>query len=204
MTDNSADAAPAAGRPRDPEVDRRVLRAAAEVFGEEGWGKFTVDAVARRANVGKASIYLRWPNKKELLADCLEARVTPVADIDTGSVREDLIQLAGQMLTSFFGASGRATTRLLMDADRIPGVAERVKELRQSQVLAARAIVRRGIARGELKPGTSVTLLLDAVVGGCLNHALATPDELRGRVGDGLTDYAVELVDFVLGAVTAG
>jgi AcrR family transcriptional regulator len=191
-----------AGRPRDPEVDRRVLRAAAEVFGEDGWGRFTVDSVARRAGVGKASIYLRWPNKKELLTGCLDARITPVADIDTGSVREDLVRLAEQLLTAFFGESGRATTRLLLEADRIPGVAERVARLRQAEVLAARAIVRRGIARGELHRDTSVTLLLDAVVGGCLNHALATPAHLRPQVAAGLTDYAGRLVDFVLGAVS--
>ncbi|HVV10496.1 TetR/AcrR family transcriptional regulator [Amycolatopsis sp.] len=194
----------AAGRPRDPEVDRRVLRAAAEVFGEDGWGRFTVDAVAKRAGVGKASIYLRWPNKKELLASALEARITSVGDIDTGSVRDDLVQLADQILTSYLGDSGPATIRLLMEAGRVPGVAERVAGVRQAQILAGRAIVKRGIARGELKRGTSVTLLLDTICGGCLNHALATPDKLRAEVGAGAGKYARQLVDFVLSAVTAG
>lgn len=198
MTESSSDAS-AAGRPRDPGVDQRILRAAAEVFGEDGWGRFTVDSVARRAGVGKASIYLRWPNKKELLASALEAQISPVADIDTGSVREDLVQLSEQMLTSYFGVTGPATIRLLLEADRIPGVAERVAEFRQAQVLAGRAIVRRAIARGELKRGTSVTLLLDAICGGCLNHALATPDKLRPNVAAGLGKYARQLVDLVLG-----
>ena len=196
--DSSLDTAPV-GRPRDPEVDRRVLAAAAEVFGEDGWGRFTVDAVAKRAGVGKASIYLRWPNKKALLASALEARIQRVADIDTGTVRDDLVRLAEQMLKSYFGESGPATMRLLVEADRVPGVAEHIAELRQSQVLAARAIVRRGIARGELGQETSVTLLLDAICGACLNHRLATPDRLRKKVGAKIGGYAAELVDFVLG-----
>lgn len=199
MTDGAVDTTPL-GRPRDPDVDRRVLAAAAEVFGEEGWGKFTVDAVARRAGVGKASIYLRWPNKKALLASALEARITVVADIDTGTVRDDLVRLAEQMLDSYFGESGPATIRLLLEADRVPGVAEYVAELREAQVLAARAIVRRGIKRGELRRETSVTLLLDAICGACLNHALATPDHLRKKVGAKIRTYARELVDFVLGS----
>lgn len=199
MTDGAVDTAPL-GRPRDPAVDRRVLAAAAEVFGEDGWGRFTVDAVARRAGVGKASIYLRWPNKKALLENALEARITRVADIDTGTVRDDLVRLAEQMLGSYFGESGPATMRLMVEADRVPGVAEYVAQLRESQILAARAIVRRGIKRGELRRETSVTLLLDAICGACLNHALATPDHLRTRVGAKIGAYATDLVDFVLGS----
>ncbi|EHR51269.1 transcriptional regulator [Saccharomonospora marina XMU15] len=191
------------GRPRDPGVDRRVLRAAAEVFGESGWGSFTVDAVARRAGVGKASIYLRWPNKEALLSDALAALVGRVSDIDTGSVRHDLVRLAEQMLKSYFGVSGRATVRLMLEASRIPGVSHTLERLRESQVLAARAIVRRGIARAELREDASVTLLLDAICGGCLNHVLATPEHLRDEVGARLAEYAGELVDFVLGSVVS-
>jgi AcrR family transcriptional regulator len=190
------------GRPRNPEVDRRVLSAAAEVFGEDGWGRFTVDAVARRAGVGKASIYLRWPNKEALLASALGARVDRIADIDTGSVRDDLVRLAEQILTSYFGQSGAATIRLTIEAGRVPGVAEHVEELRKSQIRAARAIVRRGIARGELRENTSVTLLLDAICGGCLNHAITTPEHHREEAGARLDDYAASLVDFVLGSVS--
>jgi AcrR family transcriptional regulator len=187
------------GRPRDPGVDARVARAAAEVFGEEGWAGFTVDAVARRAGVGKASIYLRWPNKEALLAGALESRIGRVADIDTGSVRADLVALARQMLGAFLGESGRATIRLLTDADSVPGAHGHFAAMQLAQVRAARAIVHRGIHRGELHPGTNATLLLDAVVGGCLNHVLATPAHLRTAVTDGAADYAAELVDFVLG-----
>jgi AcrR family transcriptional regulator len=192
-------AAPGLGRPRDPDVDRRVLRAAAEVFGEEGWAGFTVDAVARRAGVGKASIYLRWPNKEALLAGALQARIGRVDDIDTGSVRDDLVALARQLLAGFLGDSGRATIRLLTDADTVPGADGHVAAVQRAQVRAARAIVHRGIRRGELRPGTSVTLLLDAVVGGCLNHVLATPAHLRATVAAGADAYAADLVDFVLG-----
>jgi AcrR family transcriptional regulator len=194
-------AAPASGlgRPRDPGVDERVVRAAAAVFGEEGWAGFTVDAVARRAGVGKASIYLRWPNKEALLAGALDSRVGRIEDIDTGAVRDDLIALARQMLALFLGDSGRAVIRLLTDADTVPVVHGHVAEVQRAQARAARAIVHRGINRGELRAGTSVTLLLDAVVGGCLNHVLSTPPHRRAATAEDADAYAAELVDFVLG-----
>ena len=76
---HAATAAP--GRPRNPEVDRRIADAAMEVFGELGWEGFTVEGVAKRAGVGKASIYLRWPTKEALLVDAVESRVLKVSNV---------------------------------------------------------------------------------------------------------------------------
>jgi AcrR family transcriptional regulator len=76
-----------AGRPRDPDVDRRVADAAIALFGEAGWAGFSVEAVAKRACVGKASIYLRWPTKDALLVEALRRRVGTIAEVDTGSLR---------------------------------------------------------------------------------------------------------------------
>ncbi len=191
------------GRPRDPAVDARILRAAIDVFGEQGWARFSIDAVARRAGVGKASVYLRWPNKEALLATALTDRVSGVTEIDTGTVRGDLISLATQLIDSYLSDAGPATIRLLLHAESVPSLREHVAQVRQAQVLAARAIVRRGIARGELRAGTSVTYLLDAICGGVLNHVLATPTHLRGAIEEGKRQYVHSFVDFVLSSVTA-
>jgi AcrR family transcriptional regulator len=191
------------GRPRDPAVDARILRAAIEVFGDEGWARFNIDAVARRAGVGKASVYLRWPNKEALLATALAGQLTAVTDINTGSVRDDLIRMATQLMDSYLGEAGPARIRLLVQAESVPGVRERIAEIQRAQVLAARAIVRRGIARGELRTGTSVTHLLDAVCGGVLSHVLATPPHLRRPMTEGARRYVAEFVDFVLSAAVA-
>jgi len=87
-----------AGRPRDPDVDRRVADAAITLFGEAGWAGFSFEAVARQASVGKASIYLRWQTKEALLVQALRLRVGIIDDVDTGSLRGDLIRLARQIL----------------------------------------------------------------------------------------------------------
>lgn len=189
----------ALGRPRDPGVDDRVAEAAVALFGEVGWSGFSVEAVARRAGVGKASIYLRWPTKEVLLAAALESRMVPIGEIDTGSTRGDLVEMTRQMLRLYLGSSGPATMRLTFDGDKVPQIRERHEALTRSRILAARAIVRRGIARGELPGSTSVTLVLDALCGGAMMHTVSAPPELRAQVAAGADDYAEELVDFVLG-----
>lgn len=192
----------AAGRPRDPEVDRRIARAALDLFAEAGWAGFSMEAVARRAGVGKASLYLRWSSKEALLTEALTLRLAWVADADTGTLRGDLVELATQMLDVYAGETGRAAMRLTLEGSAIPGVAEHYESMRKSQVLAARAIVRRGKKRGELDPGTSATLLLDTLTGGAMMHALTTPPDRQAELARNLRAYAEQLVSFLLRAVT--
>jgi len=192
----------APGRPRDPEVDRRIARAALDVFGELGWAGFAMETVAKRAGVGKASLYLRWSSKEALLTDALSTGLLKVSDVDTGTLPGDLVDLATQMLDLYAGPTSRAALRLSLEAGAIPGVGENYEAMRRAETRAARAIVRRGIARGELPDGTSVTLLLDTLVGGAMMHALSTPPEKRAALASNTADHARRLVDFLLRAVT--
>jgi len=192
----------AAGRPRDPDIDRRIEQAALDLFADAGWAGFAMEAVARRAGVGKASLYLRWSSKEALLADALTMRLARVADVDTGTLHGDLVELATQMLDIYAGDTSRVALRLSLEGEAIPGVAEHYQAMRQAQVLAARAIVRRGIQRGELAADTPVTLLLDTLVGGAMTHAMTTPPDKRADLARNLGAHAERLVDFLLRAVT--
>ena len=180
------------GRPRDPGVDRRIAQAALDLFAEAG-----------PAGVGKASLYLRWSTKEALLTDAVTWRLARVADVDTGTLRGDLIELATQMLDIYAGDTSRVALRLGLEAAAIPGVAEHYEALRRAQALAARAIVRRGIGRGEVAPDTSVTLLLDTLIGGAMMHALITPEDRKADLARNTAAYAGQLVSFLMRAVTA-
>jgi AcrR family transcriptional regulator len=199
MAGTEASGAPL-GRPRDPDVDRRVATAAIELFGEAGWAGFSVEAVARRAGVGKASVYLRWADREDLLIYALRSRIGGMAEVDTGSLRDDLVEMARQMLELYLGIAGPAAMRLGLEVERFPALRERHHALGDSQRLAARAVVRRAIERRELPPGTSVTLLLNTLCGGALFHAMSAVPGTRDRVQRGSGAYAERLADFVLRA----
>lgn len=192
----------APGRPRDPQVDRRIAQAALDLFADAGWAGFSMEAVARRAGVGKASLYLRWTTK-EALADAVTWRLGRVADVDTGTLRGDLVELATQVLDIYAGDTGRAAMRLTLEAASIPGMAEHGAAMRQAQARAAKAIVRRGIRRGEAAPGTSAALLLNTLTGGAMMLALSTPEERRADLARNTGARARRLVDFLLRAVRA-
>ncbi|MFI7637417.1 TetR/AcrR family transcriptional regulator [Nonomuraea sp. NPDC049400] len=71
------------GRPRDPETDAAILNAALELFVERGVEGTSMEQVAKRAGVGKLTVYRRWGSKEDLLAQAIEqsvsAEVTPSA-----------------------------------------------------------------------------------------------------------------------------
>ncbi len=188
---------PAVGRPRDPDVDARVHAAACHLYGRAGWAGFSIEAVARGAGVGKAAIYRRWDSKSTLLTDALTAQLPAPEDVDTGSLRGDLVELGGAQLELYAGEFGEAALRLGAEGRVTEELIPQYAAMREAQVLAARAVVRRAIRRGELPARTSVTLLLDTLFGGLLMHVLASPGPLSAR---DRRRYLGQLVDFVLSA----
>ncbi|MEJ8280858.1 TetR/AcrR family transcriptional regulator [Pseudonocardia spirodelae] len=190
------------GRPRDPDVDRRALAAAREVYGERGWTGLSLEEVARRSAIGKGSLYLRWPTRAALLVAAVRDRARFVADIDTGSLREDLVTFAEQWAAFAASDDGRLVERLLVDAHRVPEIRSALTEdAYPEHVRGARAMVRRGIDRAELPAGTSVALVADLVAGAVRNHVATTPAHLAA--GDDPHAYAVAVVDTVLAGVRA-
>lgn len=189
----------ATGRPRDPEVDRRILDAALEIYGRDGWGGFRIENVAKHAGAGKASIYLRWSSGEALLGEALD-RLDRIEYVETGDVRTDLIQLAAQIRDTYSGSKGRATARLAVEAHQVEVIGQRWETMRHSQVSAARSLVKRAIERGSLPADTSVTLLLDLLLGATAMHLQAAPEHLVDRAERTSSSYIREVVDFLLDA----
>ena len=67
------------GRPRDAEADRAILQAGLQLFLERGIEGASIEQIARRAGVGKPTVYRRWPNKEELISAAMETLVADEA-----------------------------------------------------------------------------------------------------------------------------
>ncbi|MGN9783280.1 TetR/AcrR family transcriptional regulator [Nonomuraea sp. ZG12] len=86
------------GRPRAPETDASILRAALELFVERGVEGTSMEQIAKRAGVGKLTVYRRWSTKEDLIAQAVEesvgGEVTPTAaEVEALSPR-DIIERA--------------------------------------------------------------------------------------------------------------
>lgn len=77
-------------RPRDPRLDERILGAAASLLSEVGYDALTMEGIAERADVGKPTVYRRWPTLAHLMFE-VQARATLPEELpDTGTLHDDL------------------------------------------------------------------------------------------------------------------
>lgn len=192
------------GRPRDPSLEPRVVAAALAVYAENGWSGFNFEAVARRAGVGKAPLYLRWSSKEDLLLAAFNAHTEAITIRDTGNLRDDLVEYACRLLGSETRPDGLAWLRLHLEASIIPALhAAFSRQILSPHVEGARALLNGALKRGDLPAGSPADLLLDSLYGAVLiKILLSSPDE-RARLAGHPHGYAEPLVDFVLGAMTA-
>lgn len=173
----------APGRPRSEQARVAILRSALKLLGKNGFPDLTIEAVAAHAGVGKATVYRWWPNKAALIADAFASTTTRKLDFpDTGSVRRDLSQQMRQVIKIFLSRRGRILAAILAagqsDGDLITAFRERFMRPRRQE---AYVTLRRGIARGELRKGMDLDLLLDSLYGPIymrflIRHDKMTPD----------------------------
>src|ERR1700689_1033461 len=108
------------GRPRDPDIEDRVYDAAMEIYSQLGWPGFTFEAITKATGIGKAAVYRRWSSRGQLLAETFEHRWLTVDEIDSGSLREDLIQLVAMFLDRMTGRYGMAFVHMWIDRVNYP------------------------------------------------------------------------------------
>src|SRR4030095_8391834 len=120
----------------------------------------SMDAVAAKAGVGKATIYRRWPNKEALLVDAVATMKGPLPEPRGESVRDDLVMLIGGMRSKRSEQYGRATACLLPELVRSPEVHRVHQNVMEPRRNVMRQVLRRGIETGELRADLDIELTL--------------------------------------------
>lgn len=149
------------GRPRDPSTDEHIVAAAAELMLSRGFDKMTVDDVATRAGVGKATVYRRWPSKDDLAVAAMEQVYgVDVPEPDTGSVEGDLRQSYRDVLTSVSSPAGRDLLRAsITESLRDERIADLYRDASQRREARTRRTLERAVTRGEVRPDADLDVL---------------------------------------------
>jgi AcrR family transcriptional regulator len=156
------------GRPRSGQTNKAILKAAAEIVIASGLAEMTIEGVAERAGVGKASIYRRWPSKGALAFDAvvdaiLAAEPTP----DTGSLEGDLARVAESWVRlANVRRGGRTLAHFIAEIQSDPDLAVAWRERFVDRIRRERRpIIERAIARGEIAAGSDPELIMDVLYG---------------------------------------
>ena len=172
------------GRPVDAALGPAIMLAVRDLLAENGYAALTTAAVARRAGVSTATLYRRWPTKRDLVLastrrmietgaadEAVDSGFAAVEGFDAGSLRGDLQAFIAHKNRALSGATGQAVLSLLGELPRDP----ELKELLLGELLAAtrshlEQIRDRARTRGEgafdLDPHAGARLVLGAVLAG--------------------------------------
>lgn len=165
-----------AGRPRNAAVDSAILRAASELLRESGPAGTTINAVARRSGVARASIYLRYPGRDALVTAAIGAARGREPIPATGDLVHDIHRAAEQGVAvmgskAFQAVLPKLVEGLLMPRGR-PGAISyaMIAPSRELLVGEYRELAGATGLRTDLDPN----LMADMLVGGLLNRLLVT------------------------------
>ena len=183
---------PSAGRPRSEEAHKAILDATLELLIEVGFSALTVEGVATRAGVGKATIYRRWPSKLPLVVEAF-GQLPGFEEVDTGDLAEDLKKMLRSYLKVFNSTPLSAVLPSLAGErthnPELSQLFEPVSKGRRKPLIKA---FERAVERGEISPELDLDLAADLVVGPIAVALFFKGGRLNPKMVGPMVDYALD------------
>ena len=179
------------GRPRDPDLDERILEATRRLLAERGYQGLSIDAVARAAGTTRPTVYLRFAGKEELATSAVAGMTVEEPLPQTDDVHADLVAELRHFraaITRPYGFSFVGT--VLAEEHATPGLIARFRErlvLPRRHRLAA--TLERGMRIGAIRTDLDVDAATGMLTGSVYAHHLAhgtLPEDWPERVVDTL------------------
>src|ERR671917_2149251 len=179
------------GRPRSERAHRAILQAANDLLESEGFAAVTVEAIAERAGVSKATVYRWWPNKAAVVMDGFLSTVSSEVPFPhTGHAREDIRLHMRRLTGAFGGRMGRTVAALIAEGQADPELAEALRSrwlsVRRTE---AKEILELGIERGELREDLDPEVAVDILYGPIYYRMLVGHAPLGEDFADTLADH---------------
>lgn len=182
---------PSTGRARNPHTHQAILDATVELLGEAGYQDLSIERVAARAGVGKATIYRWWNSKSALVIEAMERGMPLAPPPHTGDPRTDLrAAIEDAVRTYSSGAPGSTVPALAADIPRDPATAERLRNFLRPRRDATREVLHQAAALGALPADVDIEAVIDIFVGAIFYRSL-----VRGLpVDNTMVEQLLELV----------
>lgn len=175
--------------PRRTRVRHAVLTAAGDVLRRDGYAGLTMERVAAESGVAKTTLYRSWPTKAALCMDLyLDVAGRELHDPDTGDVARDLEKIAETVMNlQKRTVAGPAFVGLIAEAQVSPETRSAfLAEFAERRRALTRAVLRRAIERGQLRPDTDIDLVIDAIGGATMFRLLQRHAPLTKNFTDAL------------------
>lgn len=183
------------GRPRSEKAQKAILNATHDLLNEKGGAGLTVEAIARRAGVGKPTIYRWWPSMADIVLDVVLRQAD--ADIPVPSfksLRETLGQFLRQSVKANVDWGGVHLRFLMAHAQKDEKFRKR---FRDNFVAKRRAILNsillQAIEHGQIAPEYNLNTMTDIVFGAMWYRLLVAHAPMDEAFADELTEIVIRL-----------
>lgn len=188
-----ADARSSSGRRRSARTHEAILDATMDLLTEAGYQELSIEQVATRAGVGKATIYRWWQGKSTLVLEAIQSRA-PFAEVArTGDPRTDLravIQAAADAYaTDVVGATLPALAASIAEDSSSSGL---LWQFLRPQRDSARQILHQAAAAGAIPADVDIELVIDLCVGTVFYRALIGGNSVDEDIVEQLTSLVVD------------
>ena len=182
------------GRPRDHRVETLVVKATLAEIAEKGLGDCTMEAIAARAGVAKATLYRRWPNKIALF-HFLAGQLSDVCEpSDTGDLRKDLLSVFEPLVEQLEEGTTLAILMpiFIAEAARDDHLRKLVASLVSDRRAGGVQALQQAQQRGELRPGVDCEAVIDMINGAFAFRTLLLGEALTPKLVNTIVDQAVD------------
>jgi AcrR family transcriptional regulator len=186
------------GRPRSAAAASHdaILGAVYDLLHEKSVRDLTIEEVARRAGVGKPTIYKWWPSKAALVMAMLDERIVEhLSAAGARSAEEAIRGLVTELVRRFNGFLGKVAVEILAEGQSEPGVLQEYRDRYLSKRQACSTeVIERAQASGEFRNDIDPQILIDMIFGPIYYRRLVRHQKLDQRFADELVHHVMAYV----------
>jgi AcrR family transcriptional regulator len=174
------------GRPRSEESEEAILAATIQLLSEKPLRDISMDEIARKAGVGKATIYKWWPSKAYVALDAFLRKTNRMLPMpDTGSLRRDILEVVRSLMVFYQSPAGHILGQFVAESQIDKEFASLFRErFLKPRREAAGVLFVRGVERGEIDQNLNWELVLDLIYAPAIYRMIVGHAPLDVKIAD--------------------
>lgn len=192
-----AEATAKKGRPRSEKSRKAILNATNKLLLQTSVQELSIEAIAKKAKVGKTTIYRWWPNKTAVVMDALASQPGMQSPLPTASShREAIVMQIDKLIRLVDGNNGQTIAQLFSEAQASEVSLKIFKDnLLEPLMDAIRYSIDEGQKNGEFRTDISATLAIDMLCGPIFFRLMAHPKDLDEKFRNAYPKESIKILD---------
>lgn len=177
-----------AGRPRSEQSRQAILDATNKLLLHSPVREISIEAIAKKAGVGKTTLYRWWPNKVAVILEAISGPMSVLpAPVSGGSAKDLLTRQLERFMRMARGRGGKIVAELFAEAQ---GNSEMLTLFFQNFMLQHEEIIaniiEQGKQSGEFRANLDTALAVDMIYGSVFYRLMSNAEQIDQSFADSL------------------